>query len=251
MIALTGLSAAVLLTSQLSAGAIVAHAKQVDLAIEDLSANVNMTITSPDGQEKQRDFRLLMRRESVNYRALITLLAPPEMEGTRFLVVASRGERNQQWAYFPDLDLVRPIASREQDAPFLGSDITYADLAGGAHLDDLIHRLVGEEVMDGVPCYVLEGVPRHEIVYGKLRGWVRKDNFVTIRAVFFGHEGERMKEAHLTDVRTVDEVPFAHRIEMLNLVSGSRTVLTITEPILNQGLPPELFTEDSLARSGN
>ncbi|HEX9723080.1 MAG TPA: outer membrane lipoprotein-sorting protein [Vicinamibacteria bacterium] len=251
MIAVTGLGAAVLLGSQLSAGAIVAHAKEVDLAIEDLSANVSMTITSEDGQEKRRAFRLLMRREGVNYRARITLLEPPEMNGTRFLVVASRGERNQQWAYFPDLDLVRQIAGRDQDAAFLGSDITYSDLAGGAHLDDLVHRLVGEEEVDGVSCYVMEGVPRHEIVYGKLKGWVRKDNFVTIRAVFFDKEGARMKEARMSDVRTVDGVPLAHRIEMTSLVAKSRTVLTITEPSINVGLAPDLFSEESLGKSGN
>jgi hypothetical protein len=64
MIGTTGLGSAMLLWSQLSAGAIVAHAKEVDLAIEDLSANVSMTITSENGQEKRRDFRLLMRRGS-------------------------------------------------------------------------------------------------------------------------------------------------------------------------------------------
>ncbi|HXV60399.1 MAG TPA: outer membrane lipoprotein-sorting protein, partial [Vicinamibacteria bacterium] len=245
MMTVTGLGAAMLLGSQLSAGAIVAHAKEVDLAIEDLSANVTMTITPENGQEKRRAFRLLMRREGVNYRALITLLEPPEMNGTRFLVVASRGERNQQWAYFPDLDLVRQIAGRDQDASFLGSDITYSDLAGGAHLDDLVHRLLGEEEVDGVPCYVLEGVPRHEIVYGKLQGWVRKDNFVTIRAAFFDKEGARIKEARMSDVRTVDGVPLAHRIEMTSLVAKSRTVLTIAEPRINVDLAPDLFREES------
>lgn len=251
MIPLVELTTTMLLASQLSAGAIVAHAKQVDLAIKDLSAKVDMTIAREGEPEKRRVFRLLMRREGVNYRARITLLEPPEMKDTRFLVVASRGQRNQQWAYFPDLELVRQIASRDQDAPFLGSDITYADLAGGAHLDDLVHSLIGEEEIGGVPCYVLEGVPRHEIVYGKLRGWVRKDNFVTVRAVFFDREGARMKEARMTDVQTVDGVPFAHRIEMQSFVAKSRTVLTITETRVNLGLSPDLFNKESLAKSGH
>jgi outer membrane lipoprotein-sorting protein len=172
------MTAAVLLLAQLSAGAIVAHAKEIDLKIEDLSAKVHMEIAA-EGKNKERVFELLMRREGVDYRAVITLIEPEEMEGTRFLVVAERGKRNRQWAYFPDLDLVRRIAGRDQDDPFLGSDITYADLAGGAHLDDLLHSLIGEESIDGTPCYVMEGVPRHRIAYGKLRGWVRKDDFVS------------------------------------------------------------------------
>ncbi len=48
-------------------GAIVAHVKEVDLAIQDLSANVSMAITA-EGRERKRVFRLQMRREGVNYR---------------------------------------------------------------------------------------------------------------------------------------------------------------------------------------
>ena len=235
----------VLLAGQLSAGAIVAHTKEVDLQIKDLSARAHMEIVS-QGKKKERVFDILLRREGVNYRALITLVEPPEMAGTRFLVVAERGKRNRQWAYFPDLDLVRSIAGRSQDDPFLGSDITYSDLAGGAHLDDLVHRLVGEEVVDGQPCYVMEGIPRHRILYGKLRGWVRKDDFVTVRARFFDREGAPLKEAALGQIASRDGALLAHRIEVRDLTQDSRTVLVLENVRINQGLAPERFTESAL-----
>ena len=241
---------AVLLLTQLSAAAIVAHAKEVDLQIKDLSARIHMEIVTGE-ETKTRVFELIMLREGVDYRAVITLLEPEAMEGTRFLIVARRGKRNQQWAYFPDFDLVRPISGRNQDDPFLGSDISYADLAGGAHLDDLHHRLVGEEMLDGTPCYVMEGVPRHGIAYGKLRGWVRKDNFVTVQAVFFDENLDPLKEARLTDLRDVDGAPMAHRIEMKSLVDNSRTILSLDELRINQDLPSDFFTESALQPAEN
>ncbi len=79
--------AAVLLAAQLSAGAIVSHAKEVDLQIRDLSARIHMEIVR-QGKRKDRVFDILLRREGVNYRALISLVEPPEMSGTRFLVIA-------------------------------------------------------------------------------------------------------------------------------------------------------------------
>ena len=236
---------AVLLAAQLSAGAIVAHAKEVDLEIRDLSARATMEITR-EGAKKERVFDILLRREGVNYKALITLIEPPEMAGTRFLVVADRGKRNRQWAYFPDLDLVRSIAGRSQDDPFLGSDISYSDLAGGAHLDDLLHRLVGEEVVDGQRCYVMEGIPRHRIVYGKLQGWVRKDDFATVRARFFDQQGRPLKEATLGQFGSSEGALLAHRIEMKSLTEDSRTVLRLEGVRVNQGLDPEQFTEAAL-----
>ncbi len=235
------------LAAQISAGAIVAKVKEVESRIRDLSARVEMQI-SAEGKTKTRVFDLLLLREGVNYRAVIALLDPPELAGTRFLIVAERGKRNRQWAYFPDLDAVRPIAGRNQDDPFLGSDLSYADLAGGAHLDDLTHRLLGEEVVDGTPCYVMEGTPRHQIAYGKLQGWVRKDLWVATRARFFDRAGRPLKEARLSEVRQVDGVPIAQRVEMRSLVKDSRTVLVLKEVRVNQGLSLDRFTEEALAR---
>lgn len=239
---------AVLLATQLSAGAIVAHAKEADLEIRDLSARAHMEILR-EGEKKERVFDILLRREGVNYKALISLVEPLEMAGTRFLVIAERGKRNRQWAYFPDLDLVRSIAGRSQDDPFLGSDISYSDLAGGAHLDDLLHRLVGEEEVDGQLCYVMEGIPRHRIVYGKLQGWVRKEDFATVRARFFDQEGRVLKEATLGQFGSQEGALLAHRIEMQSLTEDSQTVLRLEGVRINQGLAPDRFTADSLRGS--
>jgi outer membrane lipoprotein-sorting protein len=189
---------------------------------------------------------VVMRREGVDYRAVVSLREPVEMAGTRFLIDAQRGKRNRQWAYFPDLDLVRPISGRDQDDPFLGSDITYADLAGGAHLDDLVHELIGQEVVDGEPCYLMEGVPRHRTSYGKLRGWVRKKDFVTVRAVFYDDAGKALKEARLGDIREVGGGLLAHRIEMRSLTDDSETLLLLSDVKVNQGLDPDMFTEEAL-----
>jgi len=243
-----GAAVALLLGAQLSAGAIVARVKENDLKIHDLQAAVHMEIRD-EGETKSRVFDLLMKRDGVDYDALIVLQEPAAMAGTKFLIHAKRGERNKQWAYFPDLGLTREIAGQRQDDPFLGSDITYADLAGGAHLDDLLHTLVGEDVVDGAPTYVLEGVPRHDIVYSKLKGWVRKDDFVNVKAAFYGDGGALLKEAFLSDVRDVGGgALLAHHIEVRSAASKRSTTLTFSNVVVNQGLSDDRFTEDNLAK---
>jgi outer membrane lipoprotein-sorting protein len=236
------------LLAQLSAGAIVARVKANDARISDLRAVARMEIVT-HSETKTRIFELSLLREGVGYRARIRIREPQSMAGTEFLVHAERGKRNQQWAYFPDLDLVREISGKSQDDAFLGSDITYADLAGGAHLDDLQHRLVGEEAVRSEPCYVMEGVPKHRILYGKLRGYVRTSDFMNVGAVFFDHEGRKIKEALLSDIRELgDGVRLAHRYEIRNADSDRRTVLTLEEVSANQGVPEEAFTESALGK---
>ncbi len=249
------LTLALVVTSQVSArspqlgpAAIVARVKQQELRIEDMQASALLEITA-DGESKTRRFNLLMKREGVNYRALLELLEPRAMAGTKFLIQAERGKRNREWAYFPDLDLVRSIPGKSQDDPFLGSDITYADLAGGAHLDDLVHEIVGEEVVAGEPCYVMEGTPRHGIVYGKLRGFIRKRDFVNVKAQFFDRDGELMKEATLTDIRELaDGILLAHRIEVHSVATDGISVLTLDDVRINQALSVDTFTEEALSR---
>lgn len=239
---------AALVLAQISAGAIVVRVKQQELRIEDLQASALLEITS-GGETKTRRFNLSMKREGVNYRAVIALVEPRAMAGTKFLIQAERGKRNREWAYFPDLDLVRSIPGKSQDDPFLNSDITYADLAGGAHLDDLLHELVGEEVIDGEPCYIMEGTPRRGIIYSKLRGYVRKKDFVNARASFFGGDGELMKEAMMADIRDLgDGIMFAHRIEVASATNDSTSVLTLSDVHINQALSDDAFTEDALSR---
>jgi len=239
---------AAVLVAQISAGAIVARVKQQELRIEDLQASALLEITT-DGEVKTRRFAFSMKREGVNYRAIIALEEPRAMAGTKFLIHAERGKRNRQWAYFPDLDLVRSIPGKSQDDPFLGSDITYADLAGGAHLDDLLHELIGEEVIDGELCYVMEGTPRRDIVYGKFRGFIRKKDFVNTKALFFDRDGGLMKEATLTDIRDLgDGILLAHRIEVKNATTDSTTVLILSDVRVNESLSPEIFSEDALSR---
>jgi len=234
--------------AQISAGAIVARVKQQELRIEDLQASALLEITT-GGEVKTRRFSLSMKREGVNYRAVIVLEEPRAMAGTKFLIQAERGKRNREWAYFPDLDLVRSIPGKSQDDRFLGSDITYADLAGGAHLDDLLHELIGEEVIDGEPCYIMEGTPRRDIVYGKFRGFIRKKDFVNTKALFFDRDGRLMKEAMLTDIRDLgDGILLAHRIEVKNATTDSTTVLTLSDVRVNESLSSELFTKDALSR---
>ena len=235
------------LVAQISAGAIVARVKQQELRIEDLQASALLEITS-GGEVKTRRFALSMKREGVDYQAVIALEEPRAMAGTKFLIQAERGKRNREWAYFPDLDLVRSIPGKSQDDPFLGSDITYADLAGGAHLDDLLHELIGEAVIDGEACYIMEGTPRRKIVYGKFRGFIRKKDFVNVKALFFDRNGGLMKEAMLTDIRDLgDGILLAHRIEVKSVTTDSTTVFTLSDVRVNETVSAGAFTPEALS----
>ena len=230
----------------LSAPAIVARAREVDLRIRDVRSRVTMTIERDD-ETKRRRFDIIVQRDGPRYRARIEVVEPAPMRGVRFLILAERGKRNQQWSYFPDLDLTREVPGSRQDDAFLGSDLSYADLAGSAHLDDLRHQLIGEETVDGEACFHLRGVPRRRIVYGALEGWVSQSRFTTVKARFFDNDGNLVKEARLHEpTQFADEVWLARRIVVE--ATGSRTELNFEEIRVNEGVEPGVFSPEELAR---
>jgi hypothetical protein len=94
----------------------------------------------------------------------------------------------------------------------------------------------------------MEGVPKHRVAYGKLRGFIRKRDFVVAKADFFDQEGELLKEALLSDVRELGGALLAHRIEVVRASEDRRTVLTFDDVRVNLGLDPVSFAREALGK---
>jgi hypothetical protein len=86
------------------------------------------------------------------------------------------------------------------------------------------------------------------VAYGKLRGFIRKKDVVVVKAEFFDHGGELLKQALLSDVRDLGGVLLAHRIEVKRPAEDRRTVLTFSEVKVNQSVAPDAFTREALGK---
>jgi hypothetical protein len=94
---------------------------------------------------------------------------------------------------------------------------------------------------------VIEFVPKGDDVgYGKIRLWLGRDDLVAHKFQFEDRNGRLSKTMLTGDIRVVDNVPTAHRLEMQNERGGSRTVVVLTGVAYNQGLKDSLFTERHL-----
>ena len=94
----------------------------------------------------------------------------------------------------------------------------------------------------------MEGVPKHRVAYGKLRGFIRKKDFVVVKADFFDQSGKLLKQALLSDVRDLGGVLLAHRIEIKRPAEDRSTVLTFEDVRVNRGLAPDAFTREALEK---
>ena len=200
---------------------------------------VRSILTAPDGLSK----------------VLIRFVAPRDIASTGLLIWEARDGDDDQWLYLPGVKKVKRIAASGKKNRFLGTDFAFEDLrpeALAAHR----YESAGAETLDGQECWVIEAFPATERQaadsgYSKRKLWVRKDITQIVKREFYDTKGRLEKVQHdrrLVNVR--GPLWRADEIEMHDVQSNGRTVLTLEKRTLDTGLKDSLFTETELAREG-
>lgn len=200
---------------------------------------VRFTATAPDGYSK----------------LLVRFTAPRDIANTGLLIWEARDGDDDQWLYLPGVKKVKRIAASGKKNRFLGTDFAFEDLrpeALAAHR----YESAGSEVLEGQDCWVIDAFPATERQaadsgYSKRRLWVRKDITQIVKREFYDTKGRLEKvqsDRRLVNVRGA--LWRADEIEMHDVQSNGRTVLTLEKRALDTGLKDSLFTETELAREG-
>ena len=238
---------------------ILDQAKAVNDAREpkDASQKTQMKLIDSRGGERVRDLEIYGKNYGHRTRKALTFfLSPPEVKGVGFLSWSYPDKDDDQWLYLPELKRVRQISGSSRKQSFQGSDFSYDDLELFDDIRDWTEKdaasklLRDGEVVDGVACAVIELIPQSKAYdYSKFILWLeRKD--ATFRKIEFydKKDGSLLKTLVLTELKTIDNVPTALRVEMTNAKKGTKTLLEASDVRYNRGLADEVFTERTLER---
>ena len=110
-------------------------------------------------------------------------------------------------------------------------------------------RLRGDESIDGHECAVIDLVPETlDLGYGRIRVWLDRQELVTRKYEFQSEQGATEKTLLLSEIRLVGRIPSAHRLEMRNERTHSRTVVDFSKIEYDVGLDDDTFTQRRLER---
>jgi hypothetical protein len=188
-------------------------------------------------------------------KVLVRFTAPRDIANTGLLIWEARTGDDDQWLYLPGVKKVKRIAASGKKNRFLGTDFSYEDLRPEALV---AHRYesAGSEAVDGQDCWVIDAFPATEREaadsgYSKRRLWVRKDVTQIVKREFYDGKGRLEKvQSDRKLVNVKGALWRADEIEMHDVQSNGRTVLTLERRALDTGLKDSLFTETELAREG-
>ena len=148
----------------------------------DYQARMEMILVDRRGEETVRELELLSLEISADEeRSLVYFHSPPDIRGTGLLTYSFRDREEEQWLYLPALRRTKRISASGRSSPFMGSELAYEDLVP-MYPSQYGYRFIGEEALDGSPCFVIERYPRYEGTgYRKQRLWIDTAEYRVLR----------------------------------------------------------------------
>ena len=216
---------------------------------DDRKSVVEMILINHRGKKRVREMLSFTKDYGKDSKKLIYFQKPFDVKGTSFLSweYDNPGTDDDKWLYMPALRKVRRISGESTNDYFMGSDFTYDDM-GDRNVDEDIHTLTGEKVVNGSECWVIESVPiKKENYYNKKVLFVRKDAKIVIKSEYYDSQG-LIKTFIVNDLKKQDSIWTIFQMEMKNTRENHTTIMNIQNVEYNTGTDDNFFRVATISR---
>jgi len=175
-------------------------------------------------------------------RSLVRVTEPPREAGQAFLSIG-----NNLLVYNPRLGRSLRLPPSGRSNAFLGSDLSYDDLAGGEYRDQYTATIA--ETNDRTVTLELVPKPEAPTPYGKLVFTVLAESYAPQSLTFFDQRGNAVKRLSFGDFQQVDGRTIPQHFEVLDLLKeGYRTTAVYQDAQYGIDVPESCFSEAALER---
>jgi len=219
-------------------------------SFRDMIAHVTMILTDESGRERRRKLDFALREtDGDGDQQRIVFQSPGDVRGTALLTHSHVLADDDQWLYLPAFKRVKRISAANQSGPFVGTEFAYEDLVE-QDADNYVNRLLREDTLDGLPCFVVERVPRFKNSgYQRQVVYVDQPELRFQKIEFFDHENRRLKTLRLERYQQyLDRFWRALTMTMTNHQTGSTTVMLWEDIRYGSGLTAGDFNPHALKR---
>lgn len=209
-----------------------------------------MILINRRGKTRERTVLSISKDYGKDSKSIIFFQSPADVKGTGFLQYEYEDtlKEDDRWLYLPALKKVRRISGSSKSDYFMGTDFTYDDM-GDRSVDEDNHKLLHEEEIDSVKCWVLESIPKDkDYMYSKVVKWIRQDALIPVKVEFYDRQTNLLKILTISDIKKQDGFWTAFKMEMDNIQEKHKTILEIKDMHYDIGLKDNLFRVTTLER---
>ena len=230
------------------------------------TASSDMTMILIDRRSNKRIYKMKNYRKAYgkDSKSIMFFISPANVKNTGYLQFKwnDTNKENDSWLYNPALGKVKRIASSDKSSSFMRSDFSYADL-DGIDIENYDFKFMKKsEKIDGHDTWVIEALPKKSIKnmvikktgYLKILIYIRKDIFQIVKAKYYVKKGKKIKYLKLSDLKIVNGIWTAHKIEMITTKRRRQehtTVILIDNIKYNIEISDDFFTTRKLKRDYN
>jgi len=211
---------------------------------------MHMTLINRRGRTRERTVLSYSKDYGKDSKTIVYFQKPADVTGTGFLSweYDNPSKDDDRWLYLPALKKVRRISGSSENDYFMGTDFTYDDM-GGRSVDEDTHKLIREEEVDGIKCWVVESVPKDkDYMYSKTIKWIRQDSYIAAKIEYYDRMGTLMKILTTSDVKKHEGFWTIFKMEMDNKQEKHKTILELEEVHYNTKVKDSLFRVSTLER---
>ena len=193
-------------------------------------------------------------------QSITIILEPASEKGIGMLTYTydAIDQDNETWLYLSALGKVKRIASGRDDehtepTSVFGSEISTEDQETGK-LDHYTYKILQSGNYKGRPVAVIESLPTIEGAkhtrYGKLRTWVDRERFISLKIQMFDKHGNAIKHVSAAKVEQINGIWLARSVTFKNLVSQRLTNMNIKTINFGLNIDAKFLTQRALTDQG-
>ncbi len=216
----------------------------------DSESAMTMTLINRAGKESIRQMRSkILEVTDAGDKSLSIFDEPADVKGTASLTHSHATEPDEQWLYLPALKRVKRISSKNKSGPFMGSEFAFEDISS-QEVEKYDYTYLGDEEVDGIAVHKVEAVPTYEHSgYTRLINYIDTDRMVPVKVEYFDRKNSPLKTLSISEYEQhLGKFWRAGKMEMENLQTGKRTILTWSDYKFQTGLTDKDFNSKSLKR---
>lgn len=225
----------------------VALVESVRNAVPNTTMKSRVKLTSSRGWERELD--ILSEKTADGVASFIEVIAPQDVQGTRFLFFERTNEPDEQHVYVPLIKRAMRIADDTRKQAFLGSDFYVSDLVA-PEVDAYTYRFVGDEEVLGRKCRLIEAVPKDPEgeIYGRAVFALDPADKLPLRTTFYDPDGDLLKIWRADRVEQVEGHWTIMEQSVENVQDKTTSTLTISSIDYGVELTEGTFSRERLLR---
>ena len=211
---------------------------------KDVQSTITMQIKNHNGKIRKSTIKSISKNN--NEKQILWFIEPADDKGVAYLKIEHSNKNDEMRLWLPAFKRTRRISSKKKSESFMGSDMSYEDMAS-RKIDDYVYELIDEEKVDSVDCYILQSIPLKTSEYSKHITWISKKNLLPIKEKSYDNNNIHLKNKSMTYTE-IDNYFIATKLYVKNIQKNHETTLLITNITVDSNIRDDVFQEKNLKR---